>query len=215
MLLNTPKSFLQKPLTATICCGILSLLSHIVWCEAMNCPFCGHYDSKVIDSRDVNDGIRRRRECLSCNSRFTTYERLEPASLFVIKKDQRREEFSKEKLLAGLRKACEKRPLPTGIVDKLGDDIEAELYSKGKAEIPSTVIGDLVMEKLKKTDYIAYIRFASVYRDFTDITALKREIDTLVSDDEPETESTPTTQLPLIPADDLDIVNKGRSRSRR
>ena len=181
----------------------------------MNCPFCGHFDSKVIDSRDVNDGIRRRRECLKCESRFTTYERLEPAGLFVIKKDERREPFSKEKLLAGLRKACEKRPLPTGIVDKLGDDIEAELYSKGKAEIPSTVIGDLVMEKLKKTDYIAYIRFASVYRDFTDITALKREIDTLVSDDEPETETTPTTQLPLIPAEDLEIVSKGRSRSRR
>ncbi|OGO24516.1 MAG: transcriptional regulator NrdR [Chloroflexi bacterium RBG_16_51_9] len=181
----------------------------------MNCPFCGHYDSKVIDSRDVNDGIRRRRECLKCESRFTTYERLEPAGLFVIKKDQRREEFKKEKLLAGIRKACEKRPLPTGIVDKLGDDIEAELYSKGKAEIPSTVIGDLVMEKLKKTDYIAYIRFASVYRDFTDITALKREIDNLVSDDEPETESTPTTQLPLLPAEDLEITSKGRQRPAR
>ena len=180
----------------------------------MNCPHCDHYDSKVIDSRDVNDGIRRRRECLSCNSRFTTYERLEPASLFVIKKDQRREEFNKDKLLTGIRKACEKRPLPTGIVDKLGDDIEAELYGKGKAEIPSAIIGDLVMEKLKKTDYIAYIRFASVYRDFTDITALKREIDNLVSDDEPETPS-PTTQLPLMPAEDLDIVNKGRQRSRK
>ena len=163
----------------------------------------------------MNEGIRRRRQCLSCNSRFTTYERLEPASLFVIKKDQRREAFSKEKLLSGIRKACEKRPLPTGIVDKLGDDIETELYSKGKAEIPSTVIGDLVMEKLKKTDYIAYIRFASVYRDFTDITALKREIDNLVSDDEPETESSPTTQLPLMPAEDLEIATKGRQRPAR
>lgn len=151
---------------------------------------------------------------MKCGERFTTYERLEPAGLFVIKKDERREPFSKEKLLAGIRKACEKRPLPTGIVDKLGDDIESELYSKGKAEIPTTVIGDLVMEKLKKTDYIAYIRFASVYRDFTDITALKREIDTLVSDDEPENE-TPTAQLPLIPAEDIEIAGKGRSRSRR
>ena len=181
----------------------------------MNCPFCGHYDSKVIDSRDVNDGIRRRRECLSCNSRFTTYERLEPAGLFVIKKDQRREEFSKEKLLTGIRKACEKRPLPTGIVDKLGDEIEAELYGRGKADIPSTVIGDLVMERLKKLDYIAYIRFASVYRDFTDITALKREIDNLVSDDEPDADATPTTQLPLMPADDLGTAAKSHQRSRR
>ena len=181
----------------------------------MNCPFCGHYDSRVIDSRDVNDGIRRRRECLSCNSRFTTYERPQPASLFVIKKDRRREEFNKEKLLTGIRKACEKRPLPTGSIDKLADDIEAELYGKGKAEIPSAVIGDMVMERLKKLDYIAYIRFASVYRDFTDITALKREIDNLVSDDEDETPSIPTAQLPLLPAEDLEIVSKGRQRSRR
>ena len=167
----------------------------------MNCPFCGYHDSKVIDSRDVNDGIRRRRQCLSCSSRFTTYERLQPASLFVTKKDQRREEFSKDKLLSGLRKACEKRPLPTGAVDLLADDIEAELYNQGKAEVSSAVIGDVVMERLKSLDYIAYIRFASVYREFTDITVLKQEIDSLVGD---ETEiPRPTSQLPLIPAGDL------------
>jgi len=179
----------------------------------MNCPFCGYHDSKVIDSRDVNDGIRRRRQCLSCESRFTTYERLQPTGLFVIKKDQRREEFSKDKLLTGIRKACEKRPLPTGTVDKLADDIEAELYRQGKAEIPSAVIGDMVMEGLKNLDHIAYIRFASVYRDFTDITVLKREIDTLVSD---ETEvSRPTSQLPLLPAEELGIMAKGRKRGRK
>jgi transcriptional repressor NrdR len=179
----------------------------------MNCPFCGYHDSKVIDSRDVNDGIRRRRQCLSCSSRFTTYERLQPASLFVIKKDQRREEFSKDKLLTGIRKACEKRPLPTGTVDRLVDNIEAELYQQGKAEIPSAVIGDMVMERLKNLDYIAYIRFASVYRDFTDITALKREIDTLVSDESEE--SLPTSQLPLLPVEELGKVAKVRQRSRR
>src|SRR4030067_2684338 len=108
----------------------------------MNCPYCHYYDSKVIDSRDVNDGIRRRRQCLSCGSRFTTYERLQPTSLFVIKKDRRREEFDRDKLLNGIRKACEKRPLPTGAVEKVVDDIEAELYQLGKIEIPSTVIGD-------------------------------------------------------------------------
>ncbi len=179
----------------------------------MNCPFCGYQDSKVIDSRDVNDGVRRRRQCLSCSSRFTTYERLQPTGLFVIKKDQRREEFSKDKLLTGIRKACEKRPLPTGTVDKLADDIEAELYRQGRAEIPSAVIGDMVMEGLKSLDYIAYIRFASVYRDFTDITVLKREIDTLVSD---ETEvARPTSQLPLLPAEELETVAKRRQRSRR
>ena len=179
----------------------------------MNCPFCGYHDSKVVDSRDVNDGIRRRRQCLSCSSRFTTYERRQPTGLFVIKKDQRREEFSKDKLLTGIRKACEKRPLPTGTVDKLADDIEAELYHQGKAEIPSAVIGDMVMGRLKSLDYIAYIRFASVYRDFTDITVLKQEIDSLVSD---ETEaSRPTSQLPLLPAEEVGMIAKGRQRSRR
>ena len=179
----------------------------------MNCPFCGFDDSKVIDSRDVNDGIRRRRQCLSCNSRYTTYERLQPASLFVIKKDQRREEFNKDKLLTGIRKACEKRPLPTGTIDKLADDIEAELDSQGKAEIPGTVIGDMVMERLKNLDYIAYIRFASVYRDFTDITALKREIDNLVSDETEPSQS--TNQLPLLPVEQLNIAPRRRQRVRR
>jgi len=160
----------------------------------MNCPYCGHNDSRVIDSRDVNNGVRRRRQCLRCERRFTTHERLQPASLFVIKKDKRREEFNKDKLLAGIRKACEKRPLPTGTIDKLADDIEAELYQLGRSEIPSTVIGDRVIEKLKQLDYIAFIRFASVYRDFADITDLKRAVDTLSGEGLP-------AQLPLIPKD--------------
>ena len=179
----------------------------------MNCPYCGYHDSRVIDSRDVNDGIRRRRQCQSCGSRFTTYERLHPVSLFVIKKDKRREEFSKNKLLTGIRKACEKRPLPTGTVDKLADDIEAELYQLGKAEIPTAVVGDMVMEGLKNLDYIAYIRFASVYRDFADITALKQEVDTLLS---AEAEvSQPTSQLPLIPAERPAGLAKGQRRGRK
>ena len=179
----------------------------------MNCPYCGHHHSKVIDSRDVNEGIRRRRQCLGCGSRFTTYERLQSGTLFVVKKDQRREEFSRNKLLTGIRKACEKRPLPTGAVDKLADDIEAELYHQGKAEIPSAVIGDMVMEGLKSLDYIAYIRFASVYREFTDITALKEEVDILLS---AEAEvSQPTSQLPLLPAEEIAGIAKSRRRSRR
>ncbi len=179
----------------------------------MNCPFCGYYNSKVVDSRDVNDGIRRRRQCLSCGSRFTTYERLQPTGLFVIKKDQRREEFSKDKLLTGIRKACEKRPLPTGTVDKLADDIEAELYRRGRVEIPNAIIGDMVMDRLKGLDYIAYIRFASVYREFADITALKQEVDTLVSN---ETEaSRPISQLPLLPTEELVTVAKRRQRSQK
>jgi transcriptional repressor NrdR len=163
----------------------------------MNCPFCGFSDSKVIDSRDVDQGIRRRRQCLSCNSRFTTYERLQPASLFIMKKDQRREEYSREKLLSGIRKACEKRPLPTGTVEKMVDEIEAELYHLGRAEIPSSLIGDLVMEKLKGLDNIAYIRFASVYREFADIRALKEAVDNLVVTQKEKTQL--PGQLPLIP----------------
>jgi transcriptional repressor NrdR len=164
----------------------------------MNCPYCQFPDSKVVDSRDVSDGVRRRRECLACGSRFTTYERLQAAGLFVIKKDLRREEFNKDKLLTGIRKACEKRPLPTGTIDKMADDIEAEIYAAGKAEVSSTVVGDLVMERLKKVDYIAYIRFASVYRQFTDITAFQHEIDSLVNGEEKARDV--TSQLPLIPA---------------
>ncbi len=179
----------------------------------MNCPYCGHYDSKVIDSRDINEGVRRRRQCLKCGSRFTTYERLQSVSLFVIKKDKRREEFSRDKLLTGIRKACEKRPLPSGTLDKLADDIEAELYRLGKAEIPAGVIGDMVMERLKGLDYIAYIRFASVYREFTDITALKQAVDTLVSG-EPVT-SQPTAQLPLLPTEKLDeLARRPRKRAK-
>ncbi len=178
----------------------------------MNCPYCGYHDSKVIDSRDVNDGIRRRRQCLSCDSRFTTYERIQPQSLFVIKKDGRHEEFNRDKLLAGIRKACEKRPLPTGSVDKLASDIEAELYQLGKAEIPSDVIGDMVMEGLKKLDHVAYIRFASVYREFGDITALKQAVDTLVSGET----SSPAGQLPLLPKEELKgLATRSRWRGRK
>ena len=179
----------------------------------MECPYCGYADSKVIDSRDINDGIRRRRQCLGCQARFTTYERRQPASLFVIKKDRRREEFSQDKLVAGIRKACEKRPLPTGAIDKLATDIEAKLYESGRSEIPTSVIGDMVMAGLKNLDYIAYIRFASVYRDFADITDLKREVDTLLSGE--VALPAKTSQLPLIPAEPpVGLVKRERRRRR-
>ena len=175
----------------------------------MNCPYCGHYDSKVIDSREVNEGVRRRRQCLSCGSRFTTYERLQPASLFVIKKDERREEFNRDKLLSGIRKACEKRPLPTGTIDKLVDNIEADLYRLGKTEVPSSIIGDMVMDKLQEMDHIAYIRFASVYREFTDIAALKQAVDTLV---DTESKVPPAGQLPLLSQEELTVLGQRHRR---
>lgn len=179
----------------------------------MNCPFCGHIDSKVIDSRDSEGGIRRRRECLKCSGRFTTYERLQRPSLFVIKKDKRREEFNKDKLLSGIRKAFEKRPLSSTAVDKLADDIETALYQLGKTEIPTPVIGDMVMEKLKALDYIAYIRFASVYREFKAVTDFKREVDNLVGVGEPEKER--VSQLPLIPGNTEKPMGKSRTRGRK
>ena len=168
----------------------------------MNCPNCHHTDFKVVDSREVEDGIRRRRECLGCGHRFTTYERIQPAALFVIKRDGRREEFNKDKLLGGLHKACEKRPLPVGTVDRIADEIEAELVDTGRAEISSALIGDKVMDKLRAVDNIAYIRFASVYRKFTDVTEFKEMVDKLI-DDSPASRA----QLPLI-LEDLDRKSK-------
>ena len=177
----------------------------------MNCPFCGYTDSKVIDSRDVNDGIRRRRQCLRCDMRFTTYERLQRASLFVIKKDGRREEFNREKLLVGIRKACDKRPLAEDTVAKLVDEIEGELYQTGRAEVPSADIGDLVIARLKKLDHIAYIRFASVYREFEDITTLKEEVDSLAN----RAPSPPSDQLPLFKQEELPVQTRKQRRARR
>lgn len=185
----------------------------MMYVVTMKCPYCGSASSRVIDSRDVNDGVRRRRQCLDCDSRFTTYERLLPASIFVLKKDRRREEFSKDKLLAGIRKACEKRPLPAGSVDRLADDIEAELYRLGRAEIASAAIGDMVMARLRRLDNIAYIRFASVYRDFADITDLKQEVDTLVSAGI-ETAKL-GGQLSLLPNEKLGALARGHRRRRK
>jgi transcriptional repressor NrdR len=177
----------------------------------VNCPYCGYSDSKVIDSRDASDGVRRRRQCLQCDLRFTTYERLEHASLFVIKKDGRREEFKREKLLRGIQIACEKRPLPGGTPAKLADDIEAELYQRGKGEVSSRIIGDVVMARLKALDHIAYIRFASVYRDFEDITMLKEEVDSLAG----HAVNPPSDQLPLLPMDELPVPPRVTRRARR
>jgi transcriptional repressor NrdR len=173
----------------------------------MRCPYCGELETRVVDSRPVGDGIRRRRKCSSCGARFTTYERVQQGNIFVVKKDGRREEYNRNKLYAGVRKACEKRPLPTGAVDKLVDGIEADIYKTGKVEIPSTVIGDLVIEGLKKLDHIAYIRFASIYREFTDITELKKEIDNLTE------KEVPTNQLPLLPAGAVNSLMRKRRRS--
>ncbi len=147
----------------------------------MRCPYCGFADTKVTDSRDADEGIRRRRECLNCEQRFTTMERQTMGALLVAKKDGRREEFSREKLLAGLRKACEKRPLSAGVVEAVADAVETALRQRGVPEVPSEEIGELVMDHLRELDHIAYIRFASVYRSFADLEELQRELEGLAS----------------------------------
>jgi transcriptional repressor NrdR len=144
----------------------------------MNCPFCGHPDSRVIDSRpdDAIGGVRRRRECQACSHRFTTLERVELGGVAIVKKDDRREEFDREKVIAGARRACEKRPIPSGAIEALADEVEQAVYALNKAEVPSSYIGELVMERLRSLDHIAYIRFASVYRAFADVEELEQEL---------------------------------------
>jgi len=185
----------------------------------MRCPFCGSPDSKVVDSRDVDDSIRRRRECLNpdCSGRFTTYERVHAVALYVAKKDGRREEFSRDKLLAGLRKACEKRPLRAGALDALADQIESALYQGNASEVPSSMIGELVMDHLRELDPIAYVRFASVYRQFTDIEALRDELEALASGDRPAQAQLPLPAVEFSPSSPRlrPAAPSSRTRTRR
>ena len=149
----------------------------------MKCPFCNTEDSKVIDSRPTDEGerIRRRRECLACAKRFTTYEVIEILPIIVIKKDKSRETFNRDKLMNGILRACEKRPVSINTLDALIDEIEATLQNSLDREVTSDKIGELVMEKLKNIDEVAYIRFASVYRKFQDISTFMEELNKLIS----------------------------------
>ena len=147
----------------------------------MRCPFCENPDTKVIDSRPTEEAqsIRRRRECEACTKRFTTYEKVEQLMLMVVKKDGRRETFDRDKVLSGIVKACEKRHVPMAEIEKVVDDIERGLTNTMEKEIESTLIGELIMENLKKIDEVAYVRFASVYRQFTDASTFVAEIEKL------------------------------------
>ena len=147
----------------------------------MRCPQCGERDTRVVDSRDLDDSatIRRRRECGSCSLRFTTYERIEAPRLVIVKRDGVRQEFDREKLASGLRKALTRRPVPSSAAEQAADAIEATLRAEGMTEVPSSRVGQLAMASLRELDQIAYIRFASVYQSFDDLEDLKREVDTL------------------------------------
>src|SRR5689334_8360723 len=158
----------------------------------MHCPQCGARESRVVDSRDLDDAatIRRRRECANCATRFTTYERVEAARLVVLKRDGTRQEFDRDKLAAGLRKALTRRPVADGAADQAADEIETELRAAGQSEVHSERIGALAMAKLRALDHIAYIRFASVYQSFADLEDLKREVDRVYAErDRPEADA--------------------------
>ena len=151
----------------------------------MKCPFCGYSESKVVDSRPAEEGstIRRRRECLSCQKRFTTYEIMEHLPLIVVKKDGSRQTFDKQKLLNGMLRACEKRPVPLAELQAVADQIEIELLNSLEREIRTSDVGEMVMNKLKTLDEVAYVRFASVYRQFRDINTFMTELNKLLKEE--------------------------------
>ena len=173
----------------------------------MRCPYCNSPDSRVTDSRTSDNGVRRRRECTRCGLRFTTYERVQTTALLVAKADGRRQEFNRQKLMDGIVKACAKRRVPYREIEKLVEDIEAEMQRLGHAEIRAAVLGDMVMERLRRLDRVAYIRFASVYRDFQDIDSFEEVVKDLKEDTE-DTED--TAQLSL-----MEGVPVPRGRQRR
>ncbi len=148
----------------------------------MNCPFCGYKQDRVVDSRESREGdaIRRRRQCLKCERRFTTYERTDEVPYMVVKKDGRREKFDRQKVLAGLLKACEKRPVPMAKLAEIVDVVEAKLAESTEREVSTTEVGEMLMDRLRALDKIAYVRFASVYRDFQDVEAFLNELKHLI-----------------------------------
>jgi len=147
----------------------------------MKCPYCNFEETQVIDTRDTEnlESTRRRRECMKCNKRFTTYERVEEADIIIVKKDGRRERFQRQKVLNGVIEACEKRQIPLEKIEKLVDDVESDLRKRDSVEVESRVVGEIVMRKLKSLDKVAYIRFASVYREFEDLDRFTEELEKL------------------------------------
>ena len=150
----------------------------------MRCPFCAHIETKVLDSRPTEDNvsIRRRRECLSCQKRFTTYEKVEDIPVFVVKKDGTREPFDKRKIMSGILRSCEKRPVSISEIEGIAEDVEKRIYNTMKQEVTSTHIGELIMNRLKKIDDVAYVRFASVYRQFKDINTFMEELQKILKE---------------------------------
>lgn len=182
----------------------------------MKCPFCGHLQDKVVDSRESREAevIRRRRECLNCAHRFTTYEHIEEIDLMVLKKDGRREPFDRHKLLAGLRKACQKRPVTTKQLEAVADEIEAVAQERPDKEMPSKEIGSRVMNRLRELDQVAYVRFASVYREFKDVTQFMEELKGLL-ELSGGANAAEVQQLPLVLKERLSPPKRVRGRPRK
>jgi len=150
----------------------------------MKCPFCGYLEDKVVDSRPTEEGIsiRRRRECVKCGARFTTYEKIETVPLMVIKRDGTRQSFERNKVLTGLIKACEKRPVSAAQVENIADEVEQQILNSMKKEVTSEELGELIMEKLKELDQVAYVRFASVYKSFKDVDTFMEELRKMIDE---------------------------------
>lgn len=165
----------------------------------MKCPYCGSSSNyiRVIDTREVTDGIRRRRECEQCKQRFTTYERVASINLLVVKRDGRREEFDREKLVKSMRTACSKRAVSSAAIEAAAQDIEAKLYAMNKSEVEARIIGEMVMDHLQDIDDVAYVRFASVYRRFTDVDSMADEIKQLIARKQREQELRNQIPLPM------------------
>ncbi len=173
----------------------------------MRCPYCGNADTRVTDSRESEDGIRRRRECLACERRFTTYERIQMAPLMVVKKDGRREEFSRGKVLTGIRRSCAKLPISAAQVEAVVDDIESTLQARGAMEVSSTEIGEMVMERLRDLDHVAYVRFASHYRSFLSLEELQQELERLSTLPRRPGRTSSSAQPPLLPKTELNRLS--------
>jgi transcriptional repressor NrdR len=163
----------------------------------MKCPFCEASDARVIDTREVSDAVRRRRECQVCSQRFTTYERVATVNLLVVKRDESRERFDRDKLIKSMQASCSKRPVSADELEEAARNIEAELYAMGRSEVDSLAIGELVMDHLRQIDDVAYVRFASVYRRFTDVERMAEEIDALQERKRREKELKNQMELPL------------------
>ncbi len=177
----------------------------------MQCPYCNGVDSKVTDSRSAEDSIRRRRQCASCGHRFTTYERIEAVQLQVVKRDGQRQEFQRGKLLDSILIACAKRPIPSRTIERIVQDVERQLHSLGRPEVPSVAIGEMVMEHLRKLDPVAFVRWTSVYRDFQDLESFEQVVEDLK---EREGQPQDSIQLTLIDQSP-EKPRRSRGRTRR